>query len=488
MAFMARLSVKRPIRRALRSAMLRIRCAFFLRISMMWHIQFDTGTLIVHVPSQDMHNAISALPQFVWDERIQAFRGSALLYRKLITQLTRLKIPFKDDARNYDNLELKFQFERVPFYYQAEALEAWEKQGGCGVVVLPTGAGKSYVAQLAMAKKQRPTLVVTPTLDLVAQWHLNLERAFGIECGIIGGGTYDLKPVTVTTYDSAYIHMEKIGHRFGMLVFDEVHHLPTQTYSLGAQHAIAPFRLGLTATPEREAPLTYDQLLGPIVYEQSIRALAGENLATYETIQYEVELTADERSQYDEYRACYLDFVRQNGIRMGTQNGWTDFLRLSSRSAQGRAALHAHRAQRAITQHCQAKMKLLIDLLAQHRSDRTIIFTADNATVYRISRELLVPAITHQSPVKERRAILEAFNKGQYPVVVTSRVLNEGVDIPAANVAIVLSGSGSVREHVQRLGRILRAAQNKTAVLYEIVAQNTSEAFTSEKRRKHDAF
>jgi superfamily II DNA or RNA helicase len=133
-------------------------------------------------------------------------------------------------------------------------------------------------------------------------------------------------------------------------------------------------------------------------------------------------------------------------------------------------------------------MKLLIDLLAQHRNDRTIIFTADNATVYRISRELLVPVITHQSPVKERRAILEAFNKGQYPVVVTSRVLNEGVDIPAANVAIVLSGSGSVREHVQRLGRILRAAQNKTAVLYEIVAQNTSEAFTSEKRRKHDAF
>ncbi|MBO4350835.1 MAG: DEAD/DEAH box helicase, partial [Proteobacteria bacterium] len=273
-----------------------------------------------------------------------------------------------------------------------------------------------------------------------------------------------------------------------MLVFDEVHHLPTQTYALGAQHAIAPYRLGLTATPERESPLTYQQLIGPIVYTQTIRALAGEKLANYETIQYEVELEDDERAEYDEFRACYLDFIRANHIRVGTPDGWNEFLRQSSRSAQGRAALHAHRAQRAITQHCRAKMKLLTQLLAQHRTDRTIIFTADNATVYRISREYLVPAITHQSPVKERRAILEGFNNGTYPVVVTSKVLNEGVDIPAANVAIVLSGSGSVREHVQRLGRILRAAKDKTAILYELVAKNTSEAFTSEKRRKHDAF
>lgn len=454
----------------------------------MWSITFDTGTLVVQVPPESNAQAAEILPQFVYDSRIHAFRGPAIAYRRMLTNLTRAQIPFDDQARAYVDVDFKFQFERVPFYYQSEALQAWEQNGGCGVVVLPTGAGKSFVAQLAMASKRRSTLIVTPTLDLVAQWHLNLETAFGIHCGIIGGGTYDLQPVTVTTYDSAYIHMERIGNTFGMLVFDEVHHLPTQTYALGAQHAIAPFRLGLTATPERESPLTYQQLIGPIVYTQTIRALAGENLANYETIQYEVELEADERAEYDEFRACYLDFIRANHIRVGTPDGWTEFLRQSSRSPQGRAALHAHRAQRAITQHCRAKMKLLTQLLAQHRTDRTIIFTADNATVYRISREYLVPAITHQSPVKERRAILEGFNNGTYPVVVTSKVLNEGVDIPAANVAIVLSGSGSVREHVQRLGRILRAAKDKTAILYELVAKNTSEAFTSEKRRQHDAF
>ncbi len=72
--------------------------------------------------------------------------------------------------------------------------------------------------------------------------------------------------------------------------------------------------------------------------------------------------------------------------------------------------------------------------------------------------------------------------------MVTSRVLNEGVDVPAANVGIVLSGSGSVREHVQRLGRILRRREGKRAVLYEVVAEDTAEEFTSSRRRQHGAY
>ena len=88
--------------------------------------------------------------------------------------------------------------------------------------------------------------------------------------------------------------------------------------------------------------------------------------------------------------------------------------------------------------------------------DRVIIFTYDNASVYQIARRFLVPAITHQTKTRERQQILERFHSGEYNVVVTSQVLNEGVDVPAANVGIILSGTGSVREHVQRLGRLLR--------------------------------
>jgi superfamily II DNA or RNA helicase len=99
-----------------------------------------------------------------------------------------------------------------------------------------------------------------------------------------------------------------------------------------------------------------------------------------------------------------------------------------------------------------------------------------------------VPAITHQTKIKERREILARFNAGSYPFLVTSKVLNEGVDVPAANVAIILSGTGSVREHVQRLGRILRRAENKRAILYEIVAEDTAEERVSERRRRHSAY
>ncbi len=116
------------------------------------------------------------------------------------------------------------------------------------------------------------------------------------------------------------------------------------------------------------------------------------------------------------------------------------------------------------------------------------MFTHDNETAYKISRTFLVPCISHQTDLKERRAILDAFEDGTLPVIVTSRVLNEGVDMPSAEVAIVISGSGTVREHVQRLGRILRPGPNKQAILYEVVAADTAEVRTSQRRRRHDAY
>jgi superfamily II DNA or RNA helicase len=148
----------------------------------------------------------------------------------------------------------------------------------------------------------------------------------------------------------------------------------------------------------------------------------------------------------------------------------------------------AYRTQKTISQGSTAKMRVLERLLSQHRQDRMLIFTSDNETVYRISRRFLMPAITHQTKVKERHALLSGFNAGDYPFLVTSRVLNEGIDVPAANVAVILSGSGSVREHVQRLGRILRRAKDKHAILYELVAERTGEEYVSTRRRQHNAY
>lgn len=133
-------------------------------------------------------------------------------------------------------------------------------------------------------------------------------------------------------------------------------------------------------------------------------------------------------------------------------------------------------------------MYKLYELLERHHDERVLVFTNDNDSVYEISERMLVPSITHQTRIKERKEILRRFNDGDYRVVVTSKVLNEGVDVPKAAVAIILSGSGSVREHVQRLGRILRRHEDKKAVLYELVTADSVETYVSKRRRKHDAY
>jgi superfamily II DNA or RNA helicase len=274
------------------------------------------------------------------------------------------------------------------------------------------------------------------------------------------------------------------------VVFDECHHLPSESYATAARCCLAPFRLGLTATPERmdQGEQLYTELIGPVVYRRDIDELSGEYLAQYETHRIAVALSPAERTEYEAERAIYLAYLRNAGIVMSAPAGWSDFIIRSSRSPEGRRAFAAYRRQRALALAAQAKLEVLERLLHAHRRDRTLVFTEDNATVYRIAERFLVPAITHQTKVRERTGILRAFNEGTFNAVVTSKVLNEGVNVPEANVAIVLSGSGSVREHVQRLGRILRKREGKRAVLYELVAADTAEVRVSAKRREHRAY
>ena len=451
------------------------------------HLTFDGGTLVL---SGGDPVAVAALPGVRPDPRSAGYRAEARCYRALVEHLRAHGIAYHDEARAYQPTPWPVQNRREPFPHQTEAVETWWRAGGRGVVVLPTGTGKTYVAVLAVERAGRPTLVVTPTIDLLNQWYGELSDAFDTPVGLLGGGYYDIQPLTVTTYDSAYIHLERWGHRFGLLVFDECHHLPGPTYLAAAVGSLAPFRLGLTATPERadgqEALLP--GLIGPVVYRREIKQLAGDFLAEYRTVRRYVDLAPEEQERYQQARDEYRQFVDERGIAMGGPHGWVRFLQESCRSAEGRAAFQAYREQRRLALAAPAKLRLLEELLDQHVRDRVLIFTYDNATVYLIARRFLVPAITHQTKTKERRLILQRFHSGEYPIVVTSQVLNEGVDVPAANVGIILSGTGSVREHVQRLGRLLRKQDTKQALLYEVVTRGTAEEFTSERRRQHHAY
>jgi superfamily II DNA or RNA helicase len=450
-------------------------------------LRFFAGTLeVVGLPPDT-----TALPSAcVWDEREARHRATASAYADVVRALLRAQIPYEDLARRYETLSGGMVVRREPRLYQTEALAAWLRQGGRGVVVLPTGAGKTLVAHMAIDDRRRSTLVVTPTLDLVRQWHDGLAATFGQNVGVIGGGDFEVAPLTVTTYDSAYLHMEHLGARFGLVVFDECHHLPGASYAQAARLCLAPLRMGLSATPERsdgrESQL--EHLIGPTVYRKDIVELSGAYLADYETTRVNVELTAEERNEYEAEREIYRSFLRRSGISMASPTGWADFIMRAARNDEGRRALVAYRRQREIAFTAPAKMAYVERLLQQHRDDRVIIFTEDNATVYLVSRRFLVPAITHKTKIRERGSILAGLAAGTFNAVATSRVLNEGVDIPDANVAIVMSGSGSVREHVQRLGRVLRKRGDKRALLYELVASGTSEANTSSRRRDHVAY
>ncbi len=446
-------------------------------------LSFDRGTLIVHPPPKGK----TWVDYATWDDRVEKFRIPAIYYRSLVETLQAEQTDFVDNARAFVTLELISSMEKEPYPHQSEALLAWKQAGRSGVVVLPTAAGKTYLAMLAMQATPRSTLVVVPTIDLMHQWYAQLLASFpDAEVGLLGGGARDRTSILVSTYDSAAIHAEALGNRYALIIFDECHHLPTDFNRVIAEYAIAPYRLGLSATPERTDGKHADLnlLIGKEVYRKTAQELAGSALARHEIVQIKVKLTALERDRYSQLIEERNTFLKEAKISLGSLKGWQLFVQASARSTAGRRAMLAHREAKEIALGTDGKMRILSNLLAEHYPERTLIFTADNATVYRISQEFLIPAITHQTPVKERHETLTRFRAGEYKALVASHVLNEGIDVPAASVAIILSGTGSAREYVQRLGRVLRKGdEHKLAIMYEVVAEDTSEEGTSVRRR-----
>ena len=457
-------------------------------------LRYDRGTLVLDRLSPDETKDLLLLPPrgFLMDPRVGLYRAPAYRYRDVVTHLRDRGLTLVDHAPAYRRLRLALTVTPVtPYPHQQEALASWEAHQRRGVVVLPTGAGKTYVAEEAIARTARSTLVVVPTLSLMTQWYDRLCTAFApLEIGLIGGKYYEPRDITVTTYDSAYLHMDRLGNRWGLLVFDECHHLPGPSYVYAAEFCVAPYRLGLTATLERAdgRHTLLQDLIGPTLYERQIRELSGEYLAPYTTRQLKVTLSTAERAAYEEARSQRNAFLQEAGIRLGTQAGWRALVRASATSSAGRQAMLAHQTMRRLALGTEAKLRALDGLLRQHVGDRLLIFTHDTAMAQAVSRAFLLPSLTHQTDVKERRSILEGFRDGTYRALVAAQVLNEGVDLPAANVGIILAGSASVREHVQRLGRLLRRAEDKQAILYEIVSQDTLEEGASRRRRQHDAY
>ncbi|HEV8633947.1 MAG TPA: DEAD/DEAH box helicase [Chloroflexota bacterium] len=374
-----------------------------------------------------------------------------------------------------------------PRPYQREALERWLRNQGRGVVVLPTGAGKTVVAYMALEQAPVRTLVVVPTIDLLRQWRRGLVERAGVPAemvGVVGGGERKTAPVTVITYDSAAMPRRRLDG-YGLLIVDEVHHLPAPTYRAIAAKVSAPFRLGLSATPERKdgGHFALDDLVGPEVYRRVPAELASTgHIANYREKRIFVDLTPEERYRYDAVMAEYRWYVATRRAQLVGGSFFDALIRRSGFDPGARRALQAHHEARMISLNAEGKIAQVEALLKRHRDEHVIVFSEYNAMVDVLSRRLALPAITYRTHPDERRLILERFRSGQYSKVVTGRVLNEGVDVPDASVAIVVSGSSATREHIQRLGRVLRP-KPKGAVLYEIISRGTTEGRASRARR-----
>jgi superfamily II DNA or RNA helicase len=437
---------------------------------------FDKGTLLL--------KGEVGTPYGKWDPRNGCYRLKASHYKDAVDYFKESRIRYEDDVPNPPPLEqIKSNVELRT--YQNKALDKWRRAGNRGVLVLPTAAGKTFIALKAIDLLKTQTMIIVPTLDLIDQWKKRVRECLGVEAGVVGGGENVVRMVTVSTYDSAYSQAAQLGNKFLFLVFDEVHHLASPGYMQIGEMYIAPYRMGLTATYERsdQRHTLLPLLVGDPVYSINIEELTGKHLAPYTYEKVSVELTPDEQRTYDTEMNVFKNYLRERRIVLRSAADFQRFIMITGRDPHAREALLARNKALKIAINSETKLNLLAERLEAYRNEKILIFTLYNDLVYTISKRFLIPAVTYQTPREERREILANFGNGKYKVVVTSQVLDEGVDVPDASVGLVLGGTGSTREYVQRLGRLLRKKEGKTAKLVEIISKETVEVGISRRRR-----
>ena len=379
----------------------------------MVRLWFDRGTILL--------KGEVGTPYGKWDPRVGCFRIKALHYRDVLAYLKESRIPFEDSVQQLPPLEtLKSTIQLRP--YQESALNKWRRAQNRGVLVLPTAAGKTYIALKAIDVLRTQTMIVVPTLDLIDQWRSRIKQCLGAESGAVGGGENTVRMITVATYDSAYLQAAVLGNQFMLLVFDEVHHLASPSYVQIAEMYTAPYRMGLTATYERtdERHQLLPKLVGDLVYSVAVEKLTGKHLAPYTYEKKYVELSLEEKQHYEEEMGTFRNYLREKHIIMKSPRDFQRFIMITGRDPHAREALLARNRALKIALNSQEKIKALAKLLQANKNEKTLIFTLHTDLVYAISRHFLIPAITYLTPKEERREILENFRKGNYNTIVTS--------------------------------------------------------------------
>jgi DNA excision repair protein ERCC-3 len=387
--------------------------------------------------------------------------------------LVRLGYPVDDRAGYQDGGRLQFALRQETLHgrpfalrsYQLDAAQAFHAggsdRGGCGVVVLPCGAGKTLVGIAAMHLLQANTLVLTTNTTAVRQWLRELLDRTTLRPDQVGEYTGEqkaIRPVTVATYQiltyrrsklEGFAHLDLFDRgAFGLIVYDEVHLLPAPVFRAAAGLQ-ARRRLGLTATLVREDGRADEvfSLIGPKRFELPWKQLERQGyLAAARCVEVRVPLSAERGQRY---------------------------------------AAAGAREQFRVASDNERKLEVAGALLRQHEGDRVLVLGQFLGFLQQLAAIFQLPLITGKTPAQERERLYAAFRSGAVPRLCISKVGNFAIDLPDANVAIQVSGTfGSRQEEAQRLGRVLRPKPDGAgACFYSLVSARTREEDFAKKRQ-----
>lgn len=403
----------------------------------------------------------------------------------------------------------KVRPERYLYEWQLEALTAWLTCGRRGVVEAVTGSGKTDMALAAVADAHRRGLfvmVVVPTRVLIAQWHERLERAFpDLIIGRLGDSKRDqpgqCDVLVATRHSAASQRPVPEEGRGGLLIADECHGFGGGVLrkSLIGDYSE---RLGLTATLERSDNAIEKVILpyfGGVCFRYDFAAAIDDGVCAQPRVAFvSVPLESKERVEYVATEQQLVDARGTLRAIPDMPTNFSDFLssvaHLADKDAgeRGRAAreyLDALGKRREIVANSTAKYQALTTLAPTIRdADGALVFTetvkAANHAINRLDTELDIEIITGDTPRAARESILDRLRTAQLDAVAAPRVLDEGVDVPNANLGVVVSASRTRRQMIQRMGRVLRRKPAGTGARFVILfaADTLEDPTTTEDR------
>lgn len=440
----------------------------------------EKGYLLLE-PTRYLGDLVKDL-QLKYSKNLKAFYTYPYFYQDIVRKLSERGLIVKELDLNFKQFEVKCECQLRD--YQNEAVKKWSEKDYKGVIALPTGSGKTIIGIKAIEILKVPTLVVTFTKDQMLQWKDTLTRFLSIrpEIGLYYSSEKKIKPITITTYQTAYKHIAELGSKFDFLIVDEAHHLPADKFRHIALFSIASKRLGLSATPFREDGKHEElfQYLGGLIFSMTTEELAKRNyLAPYQIIQVKVELKQDEKQKYLELLRKFRQLSKSLKIR--------ELLTLAKQGdQQAIEALKVYNELRKLVNLSKSKLEELKEIFEKEKGKKILVFTQYVEQAKEIAKSYNTLLLTGEVSDKERKAILERFKRMQAGVLVLTTVGDEGLDIPDASVGVIVTGTGSRRQFIQRLGRLLRPKEGKVATLYEIIVKGTAEEYQSRRRKEED--